>query len=209
MASPHPARAQAGSRVATGLRMGRQVSLLGGDPEIVGLKYDPQFITREEELALLEVMEALDFREMKMRGVVARRRVLHYGVNYSFETFRATPGPPIPEFLLPLRQKASEFAGVKAEALAEALITEYSPGATIGWHKDAAPFDIVIGISLASECRFRFRRGKVRAWETAEILMPPRSAYVLDGPARREWEHSIPAVKQQRYSVTFRTLRGR
>ena len=187
--------------------MARQGSVLGGEPGIDGLRYDPQFITPAEELALLEVIRPLDFHEMKMRGVVARRRVLHYGVNYSFETFRATPGPPIPGFLLPLREKAAGFAGVDAEALAEALITEYSPGATIGWHKDAAPFDVVIGISLASECRFRFRRGKVRVWETAEILMPPRSAYVLDGPARREWEHSIPAVKQLRYSVTFRTLR--
>src|SRR5687768_3003428 len=161
--------------------MGRQGSLLGREPEIEGLKFDPQFITAADEAALLDVIRPLDFRQMKMRGVVARRRVLHYGVSYSFETFRATPGPPIPAFLLPLREKAGGFAGVDPAALAEALITEYSPGATIGWHKDAAPFDIVIGISLASECRFRFRRGKVRAWETAEMLMPPRSAYVLDG----------------------------
>lgn len=187
--------------------MARQGSLLGREPEIDGLKFDPQFITAADEAALLDVIRPLDFRQMKMRGVVARRRVLHYGVSYSFETFRATPGPPIPAFLLPLREKAGGFAGVDPAALAEALITEYSPGATIGWHKDAAPFDIVIGISLASECRFRFRRGKVRAWETAEMLMPPRSAYVLDGAARREWEHSIPALKQLRYSVTFRTLR--
>ena len=187
--------------------MAQQESLPGSEPIIEGLQYDPQFITPADESALLQNIKGLDFHDMKMRGVVARRRVLHYGVNYSFETFRATPGPPIPEFLLPLRKKAAGFAGVAAEAIAEALITEYSPGATIGWHKDAAPFDIVIGISLASECRFRFRRGKVRAWETAEILMPPRSAYVLDGPARREWEHSIPAVKALRYSVTFRSLR--
>jgi DNA oxidative demethylase len=189
--------------------MSQQGSLLGSEPSIEGLKYDPQFITPADESALLQIITNLEFHEMKMRGVVARRRVLHYGVNYSFETFRATPGPPIPDFLLPLRKKAARFGGVDAEALAEALITEYSPGATIGWHKDAAPFDIVIGISLASDCRFRFRRGKVRAWETTEILMPPRSGYVLDGPARREWEHSIPAVKALRYSVTFRSLRER
>lgn len=187
--------------------MSRQGSLLGRETEIEGLKFDPQFITSADEAGLLNIIQPLDFHQMKMRGVVARRRVLHYGVNYSFENFRATPGPPIPAFLLPLREKAGGFAGVDPAALAEALITEYSPGATIGWHKDAAPFDIVIGISLASECRFRFRRGKVRAWETAEMLMPPRSAYVLDGAARREWEHSIPALKQLRYSVTFRTLR--
>lgn len=187
--------------------MARQGSLLGGEPLVEGFQLDERFITAAEELALLECIRPLEFHDMKMRGVVARRRVLHYGVLYSFETFRATPGPPIPEFLLPLRERAASFAGVTAEALAEALITEYSPGATIGWHRDAAPFDIVVGISLASACHFRFRRGRVRAWETAEIQLPPRSAYVLDGPARREWEHSIPAVKELRYSVTFRTLR--
>lgn len=187
--------------------MARQGSLLDPAPLIEGLEYDERFITPAEESDLLKRIRSLDFHEMKMRGVVARRRVIHYGVHYSFETFRTTPGPPMPEFLLPLREKAAAFAGVAPEAVQEALITEYSPGATIGWHRDAAPFDVVIGISLASACRFRFRRGKVRAWETAELLMPPRSAYVLDGPARREWEHSIPAVKDLRYSVTFRTLR--
>ena len=189
--------------------MARQASLLPEAPRIEGFRFDERFITQDDELALLACIRPLEFHEMKMRGVVARRRVLHYGVNYSFETFRATPGPPLPEFLLPLRGRAAAFAGVDEGAVAEALITEYSPGATIGWHRDAAPFDVVMGISLAAECRFRFRRGAVRNWETAEILMPPRSAYVLDGPARREWEHSIPAVRELRYSITFRTLRER
>lgn len=201
-----------GSSLAVAAVMARQPSLLesepkGPAPSIEGLRFDPRFITPDDESTLLGCIRSLEFHEMKMRGVVARRRVIHYGVKYSFETFRASPGPPIPEFLLPLRAKAAAFAGVEGQDVAEALITEYPPGATIGWHRDAAPFDIVIGISLLSACRLRFRRGKVRAWETAEVLLPPRSAYVLDGPARREWEHSIPAVSELRYSVTFRTLR--
>ena len=187
--------------------MSRQRSFIELDPVIEGFRLDEQFITPGDELALLERIRALEFHEVKMRGVVARRRVLHYGVHYSFETFRASPGPPLPEFLVPLRERAAAFAGLTPGQLEEALLTEYSPGATIGWHRDAAPFDIVIGISLGSACRFRFRRGRVRAWKTAEVALPPRSAYVLDGPARREWEHSIPAVKELRYSVTFRTMR--
>jgi alkylated DNA repair protein (DNA oxidative demethylase) len=187
--------------------MARQGSLLGSDTPIEGLIFQEAFITPEEELTLLERIRTLDFHEMKMRGVVARRRVIHYGVKYSFETFKATPGPPLPDFLLPLRAQAAALARVDTDALAEALVTEYSPGAAIGWHTDAHPFDIVVGISLLSASRFRFRRGKVRAWETAEVPLPPRSAYVLTGPARTEWEHSIPPVKELRYSVTFRTLR--
>ncbi|CAN5836937.1 alpha-ketoglutarate-dependent dioxygenase AlkB [soil metagenome] len=187
--------------------MTRQTSLIGPERKPDGFLYREHFITAEEEFDLLERIRSLDFHQVKMRGVIARRRVLHYGVNYSFETFKASEGPPIPGFLLPLRKRAAAFADVSPDALAEALLTEYVPGAPIGWHRDAHPFGIVIGISLLSTCRFRFRRGKVRAWETIDVPLPPRSAYVLTGPARTEWEHSIPPVKEQRYSITFRTLR--
>ena len=187
--------------------MALQGSLLGSGPKIEGLLFRENFITPEEELDLLNRIRSLDFHQMKMRGVIARRRVIHYGVKYSFETFKASEGPPIPDFLLPLRERAAAFASVQPEDLAEALLTEYAPGAPIGWHRDAHPFDIVVGISLLSACRFRFRRGKVRAWETVDVPLPPRSAYVLTGPARTEWEHSIPPVKELRYSITFRTLR--
>ncbi len=188
--------------------MERQGSLISTNSRIEGFLLREAFITPDEELGLLERVRSLEFHEMKMRGVVARRRVIHYGVKYSFETFKASPGPPLPEFLLPVRDRAAAFADVQTPDLAEALITEYSPGAAIGWHRDASPFGIVIGISLLSACRFRFRRGKVRAWETAEVPLPPRSAYVLKGAARSEWEHSIPAVSALRYSITFRTLKG-
>ena len=189
--------------------MPRQASLIESGPQVEGFLYQRDFITAKEESDLLLRIRPLDFHDMKMRGVVARRRVIHYGVKYSFETFKATEGPPIPAFLLPLRERAAAFAGVSPEDLAEALLTEYSPGAPIGWHRDAYPFGIVIGISLLSACRFRFRRGRVRAWETVDVPLPPRSAYVLTGPARAEWEHSIPPVKELRYSITFRTLKKR
>ena len=187
--------------------MALQGSLLGSGPELEGFLYRESFITPDEELGLLHRVRSLDFHEMKMRGVVARRRVIHYGVKYSFETFKASEGPPIPTFLLPLRERAAAFAAVQAEALAEALLTEYAPGAPIGWHRDAPGFGVVVGISLLAPCRFRFRRGETRAWETTEVPLAPRSIYMLTGPARSEWQHSIPAVSALRYSLTFRTLR--
>jgi alkylated DNA repair dioxygenase AlkB len=186
-----------------------QGPLLESSVPIQGLRFREELITPAEESVLIDRIRSLEFHEMRMRGVAAKRRVIHYGVNYSFETFKATAGPPIPEFLFPLRERAAAFADVGPPDLAEALITEYSPGAAIGWHRDAHPFEIVAGISLLSACRFRFRRGKARAWQTVELPLPPRSAYVLTGPARTEWEHSIPPVKELRYSVTFRTLRKR
>jgi alkylated DNA repair dioxygenase AlkB len=88
------------------------------------------------------------------------------------------------------------------------LVTEYVPGAAIGWHRDKAVFGDVVGVSLVSACVFRIRRTSGTAWERNSFRLEPRSAYLLRGPARTEWEHSIPAVDSLRYSVTFRTLRG-
>ena len=172
-----------------------------------GFRCANDFISPEEERELVAIIGGLDFHDVRMRGVVARRRVIQYGWKYSFESFRMTEGPPLPAFLVPARDRSARFAGVPAQQLSEALITEYSPGATIGWHRDAPGFGIVLGISLLSGCRFRFRHGQTRAWQRTEIVLPPRSVYLLSGPARTEWQHSIPAVSTLRYSITFRTLK--
>ena len=173
-----------------------------------GLRHADGFLTPDEEAALLARFATLEFREMTMRGVTARRRVIQYGWHYSFESFRMTESDPIPEFLYPVRERAAAFAGLEPARLSEALLMEYSPGATIGWHRDAPPFGVVVGISLGAACRFRFRRGKTGDWETFELPLAPRSIYVLDGAARAQWQHSIPAVKGLRYSITFRTMKG-
>jgi alkylated DNA repair dioxygenase AlkB len=65
----------------------------------------------------------------------------------------------------------------------------------------------VVGISLLSPCLLRFRRRLDPAWERVSLTAEPRSAYLLQGPSRMEWEHSIPAVDGLRYSVTFRSFK--
>ncbi|MEP6915886.1 MAG: alpha-ketoglutarate-dependent dioxygenase AlkB [Acidobacteriota bacterium] len=172
-----------------------------------GFRAQPEFLQPAEETDLAERFQALEFHEMRMRGVTARRRILQYGWRYGFESVRVTEGEPLPDFLFPVRDRAAAFAGLASAALSEALLTEYSPGAPIGWHRDAPPFGDVIGISLLSACRFRFRRGRTGAWENTELPLAPRSIYVMTGAARTEWEHSIPGVAALRYSITFRTLR--
>jgi len=111
--------------------------------------------------------------------------------------------------LLPLREAAASFAGLVPEQLAQVLLTEYDAGATIGWHRDKSVFGDVVGISLLSACRFRFRRKVGTDWQRASVTAEPRSVYLLRGPSRTDWEHSIPAVDALRYSVTFRTLRSK
>jgi alkylated DNA repair dioxygenase AlkB len=80
--------------------------------------------------------------------------------------------------------------------------------AGIGWHHDKAVFAEVVGISLLSACVFRIRREIAKKkWERVNLILEPRSAYFLSGPARYQWEHSIPQMEALRYSITFRTLR--
>jgi alkylated DNA repair protein (DNA oxidative demethylase) len=176
-----------------------------------GFGYHPDLITVDEERALVAAIERLPLAPVVMRGFTARRRTLHYGVVYGYNGRGVTPGPPIPDFLLPVRARAAAIGSVNEAELTEALVTEYVPGAVIGWHRDAPMFGpTVIGVSLAAPCRMRFRRGEHSpsgVVERASIILEPRSGYVLTGPARSDWQHSIPAVDALRYSITFRSVK--
>jgi alkylated DNA repair dioxygenase AlkB len=138
---------------------------------------------------------------------VGNRRTVSYGWRYDFNDRRLQQAEDIPEFLLRLRTVAAGFAGMEPEQLQQVLVTEYDAGAGIGWHRDKAMFGQVIGLSLLSSCRFRLRRKAGAGWERASLIAEPRSAYLLSGPSRTEWEHSIPPVDLLRYSITFRNFR--
>jgi alkylated DNA repair dioxygenase AlkB len=174
-----------------------------------GFLYYPDVLSADEESALVARVRDIEFAAVEMRGQVARRRTAHFGWVYGYESWRITPGPPLPTFLLPLRERVGGLAGVDAAALAEVLVTEYPAGAAIGWHRDAPQFGVVIGVSLLSACRMRFQRGRGPERHTRAVGLEPRSAYVLSGEARQHWQHSIPAMRAPRYSITFRTLRTR
>jgi alkylated DNA repair dioxygenase AlkB len=176
-----------------------------------GFHYREEFITDADERVLLAAIADVQFTDFEMRGVVARRRVAFFGQSYD----RAATGP-LPAFLLPLRAKITEWAGVESDAFAMALINEYRPGTPIGWHRDAPQYDIVAGVSLLSVCRMKFRPyrsvssinpASPRRSATHEIVLDRRSAYLMTGESRQAYEHHIPPVAQPRYSVTFRTLR--
>ena len=183
-----------------------QLGLFGGPKLPDGFRYRPDLITREEETELLEKIRALPFKAFEFQGYTGKRRVVSYGWKYDFNERKLEPKEDIPPFLLPLREKAAAFAEIPATDLQQALVTEYDVGAPIGWHKDKAVFGDVIGISLLSAVPFRLRREVGGKWERVTITAEPRSVYLLRGPSRTEWEHSIPPVDQLRYSVTFRNF---
>jgi alkylated DNA repair dioxygenase AlkB len=175
-----------------------------------GFFYRDGFVSADEERALVEEISRVEFSTFEMRGVVARRRVAFFGKSYD----STTVAPPVPVFLLPLRQKIAAWSHVQADAFAMALINEYQAGAPIGWHRDAPQYGIVAGVSLLSACRMKLRpyvsprtQGAGRRVATHEITLAPRSAYLMTGPSRTDYEHHIPAVETLRYSITFRTLR--
>ncbi len=173
-----------------------------------GFRYQADLVSPAEERDLLHSLAGLPFREFKFHGYVGKRRVVSFGWEYDFSKEQAHRAEDIPAFLLPLREKAASFAELAVSELPHALVTEYQAGATIGWHRDKRVFGDVVGISLLSPCTFRLRRKKGASWERASVTAEPRSAYLLRGAARTEWEHSIPAVESLRYSITFRTLRS-
>ena len=175
-------------------------------PPPEGFRYQAEVIALDDERELVARIAELPLKEFEFHGYVGKRRVVSYGWHYDFGERKLHRVDEIPPFLLPLRDRAAAFADVAPEDLSHALVTEYGPGATIGWHRDKGVFGDVIGVSLLSPCVFRLRRKAGTKWERYSLTAEPRSAYLLRGASRTEWEHSIPAVDALRYSVTFRTL---
>jgi DNA oxidative demethylase len=173
-----------------------------------GLTYVADFITPDEERQLIDEFEAIEFRAVVMRGQTARRTVRMFGLDYDYAGGELMPTDPLPGEIEWLRDRCAHLIDRPSDDLVQILISRYPEGAGIGWHRDAPMFGSrIAGVSLLGASRMRFQRTIKGERETAAIELAPRSAYVLSGKARWSWQHSIPATKELRYSVTFRTLR--
>ena len=173
-----------------------------------GFKYRPSLIASQEEKKLLARVSELPFKPFEFHGYKGKRRVVSFGWQYEFSgAGKLRKAEDIPSFVLPLRERVGSFANIEPAEFEHVLVIEYGPGAGIGWHRDKPVFGEVVGVSLLAPCTLRFRRKSDEKWERTNVLAEPRSAYLLTGPARSEWEHSILRVDALRYSITFRTLR--
>jgi alkylated DNA repair protein (DNA oxidative demethylase) len=174
-----------------------------------GLRYQPELLPVAAERELLERFETLAFERIVMKGVVARRTALRYGMGYDYDRRRAVPdAAPLPDWLVAARGLCAGFAGLSPEALMQALVQYYPVGAPIGWHRDSPSYEVVVGLSLLSPARLRLRRGAGEERIQYEVTLEPRSAYALAGEARWGWEHHVPPANAPRYSITFRSLRS-
>ena len=188
----------------------KQRDLFASPPELPeGMRYVTDVITPQEEETLLNALSFLPFKEFEFHGFLGKRRVVSFGWHYDFNGGGMWQTEELPKFLMPVRERAARFAGLAPVALEHALLLDYPPGAAIGWHKDRPAFGDVIGISLLAACTFRLRRKTGPTWERRSLIVEPRSAYLLRGPARDEWQHSIRPLDTHRYSITFRTLRAK
>lgn len=182
------------------------MNLLFDDPLIAGLRYQENVISEPEERALVERLDGLDLAPFRFHGWLGNRKTRSFGWRYDFDDASFMPAEPIPEWLQEVRASAAAFAGLQPGDFVHVLLARYDPGAGIGWHRDRDVFEKVVGISLNTPATFRFRQRTESGFHRANLVVPPRSAYLLSGEARHDWEHSISPQQSRRFSITFRTL---
>ncbi|HEV2100092.1 MAG TPA: alpha-ketoglutarate-dependent dioxygenase AlkB [Stellaceae bacterium] len=179
---------------------------LFGAPRLAGLAQAGAVVTPAEERALIALIDTAELEPFRFHGWLGKRLTISYGWDYDFDDASFAPSEPIPDWLLPLREKAARFAGLRPDQLVQALLIRYDPGAGIGWHRDRPVFEHVLGISLGAPATMRFRRRRPDGFDRASVPLAPRSVYHLTGEARHAWEHSIAPMAATRWSITFRSL---
>lgn len=182
------------------------MTLLFDTPLIEGLRYEEAVISEAEERELIARLGDLDLAPFRFHGFVGNRRTRTFGWRYDFEDSSFAPTEPIPDWLRPLRERAAKFAELEPNDFVHVLLARYDPGAGIGWHRDRDVFDEVVGISLNTPATLRFRKRTDSGFARAKIEVAPRSAYLLSGEARHDWEHRITPGEELRFSITFRTF---
>ena len=176
---------------------------------VPGLLTREEFVSPAEEAGLIARLGEVELTPFQFRGYEGKRLTRSFGWHYDFGDQRFYQTEPVPDWLLPFRDRAAAFAGLQPEDLSHALLIRYDPGAGIGWHKDRPVFEHVVGISLGSPTLMTFRQRDGARFRRIKVPLPARSAYHLAGEARHAWEHGIASHDALRFSITFRSLSGR
>ena len=189
--------------------MASQRDLFGSDDAIPGFSLVEDAVDAAWEERLTELIDAAPLEPFKFGQWTGKRLTASYGSAYDYQRGKVLPAPVLPDWLAELRDRLAPLADLDAEALRQALLIRYDPGAGIGWHRDRPQYGDVIGLSLGSSATLRLRRRRPDGgFERSSQELAPRSLYRLSGEARHGWEHSIAPMEVTRRSITFRTLAG-
>jgi alkylated DNA repair dioxygenase AlkB len=187
--------------------MSTQAALFAAEDVPSGLRYEPGFVSVEEESELVALVQKIELQPFQFGMYEGKRRVAWFGWQYDYSDRKLKKADDIPGWLGRYVERVEAFDALPPGAIRQVLITEYEAGAGIGWHRDKPHFDRIYGLSLQSACRFRFRRRDGSKWQRYTLEAEPRSLYRMEAQSRHEWEHSIPPVETLRYSITFRSMR--
>jgi alkylated DNA repair dioxygenase AlkB len=180
---------------------------------IPGLTYTPDYITPDEETRLLEQLDQQPWSSE------LRRRVQHYGYRYDYKAQMITPdmqAAHLPPWLQELARRLQQDTHTPTLP-DQVIVNEYLPGQGIADHIDCVPCfgDGILSLSLESGCEMRFTEQTTRV--QVPLWLAPRSLLLIQGAARYQWQHGIPARKSdlhngqrvqrgRRVSLTFRTV---
>jgi alkylated DNA repair dioxygenase AlkB len=182
---------------------------LFGEPDLPeGFRYTPNALSRAEEASFVQRFEKLPLKPFEFHGYLGKRRIFTFGHKYVFAGQERRADASIPDYFRPLAEIASQISGTSADGFEQVMVTEYAPGAGIGWHRDRPTYEDIVSISFLAPCMLRLRRRAGTDWERRSAYVDPRSAYLLHGPVRNSWQHSIAPMEVLRYSVTLRTFRS-
>ncbi|KAL5793101.1 hypothetical protein ACOSP7_001695 [Xanthoceras sorbifolium] len=194
------------------------VSFEASELNIPGLYLLRDFVSAKEEE---ELLAAVDDRPWKN---LSKRRVQHYGYEFSYETRNVNTRQclgELPSFVSNIIGRISSFPDLDDSAslvLDQLTVNEYPPGVGLSPHIDThSAFEgLICSLSLAGPCIMEFRRYLEGAWlpdaasstdmkvENPDncssvlrraVYLPPRSMLLLSGEARYAWHHYIPHHK--------------
>jgi len=180
---------------------------LFGSPILPGFSSARDNVSEGEERELIAAIDAQELTPFRFQQWTGKRMTQSFGWKYDFQSEALSRSAPIPEWLLPIRERAAAFAGIAAADIVQALLIRYDPGAGIGWHRDRPIYEHVVGLSLGEPAVMRFRRKAGDKWLRSQAVLTPRSIYRLSGEVRHDWEHSITEMEGgTRYAITMRSF---
>src|ERR1700691_1550749 len=80
------------------------------EPLPPGLSQAAGIVSPAEEQSLIASIDAVELSPFRFQGWLGKRLTASYGWHYDFDTGSFGPADPIPNWLLPLREKAAVFA---------------------------------------------------------------------------------------------------